>query len=103
MSSVFDPSEVSRLMESFRFPRADDCILKEGSDPNTSGVFTKDQLSRDVFLWQGYMKAGDELVDTVIRKGGHEHDLVYPIIYCYRHALELAMKWIICQYLVPVD
>ena len=56
------------------------------------------------------MNAGAKLVEQC--EGGksplERQELVYPILFCYRHALEVAMKWIIGQYgrhaeIVPND
>lgn len=44
------------------------------------------------------MRAGAALVEQCCRDGSVRHDLLYPILYCYRHGLEVAMKWILNQY-----
>jgi len=45
------------------------------------------------------MNAGATLVDKCTQGDrGDRYELVYPMLYCYRHGLELAMKWIIGQY-----
>jgi hypothetical protein len=41
------------------------------------------------------MRSGDILVEECRRNPTDRHNLVYPILYCYRHGLELAMKWVI--------
>jgi len=45
------------------------------------------------------MRAGAILVEESRRDGtGRSDDLLYPILFCYRHGLEVAMKWILTQY-----
>jgi hypothetical protein len=45
---------------------------------------------------EGYRRGAKVLVDHVVEGGGQEkHFLVYPIIFLYRHHLELALKRII--------
>lgn len=45
------------------------------------------------------MRAGATLVEECRRDGtAREDNLLYPILYCYRHGLEVAMKWILSQY-----
>ena len=44
------------------------------------------------------MRAGEALVDEAERESLDRHFLVYPILFTYRHALELAIKWTIEQY-----
>ena len=45
----------------------------------------------------GYKLAGDVLVQHWLRqkRTSSGDDLVFPIIFCYRHFLELSMKWIL--------
>ena len=44
---------------------------------------------------QGYKQAADTLVETVITTTSHQDLLVYPILFLYRHYLELRLKGII--------
>jgi hypothetical protein len=44
------------------------------------------------------MKSGDILVEDSILNPTNRTRLVYPILYCYRHGLELAMKWVIAMF-----
>jgi hypothetical protein len=44
------------------------------------------------------MRAGAALVEEAERESADRHFLVYPILYNYRHGLELAIKWTITQY-----
>ena len=44
---------------------------------------------------KGYLRAGDILADHVDEHARDQDTLIYPIIFCYRHHLELRMKEII--------
>ena len=62
-------------------------------------MFEEHKIARQVYMWDGYMKAGAVLVDQCERENYlDQHEFVYPALFCYRHGLELAMKWIIGQY-----
>ncbi|MGB8843638.1 MAG: hypothetical protein WCC64_21510 [Aliidongia sp.] len=48
----------------------------------------------DIIYQDGYRQAALHLVNYICEKGG-KHDVVYPIIYLYRHHIELVLKSII--------
>ena len=93
----------------YRWPKKGDRLLRAEDDWQRSVTFEDHQVSRHVHIWEGYIKAGATLVDQCEHSDNLErHQLVYPILFCYRHGLELAMKWIIGQYgrfaqIVPAD
>ncbi len=46
---------------------------------------------------EGYKRSGDVLVQHVIDTQSDQDFLVYPIIFLYRHALEIALKHILVK------
>ena len=56
--------------------------------------FTPDQW--DSYAW-GYKLAADLLVEHVERTGADQDTLVYPIVFSYRHYLELRLKELIIR------
>lgn len=44
------------------------------------------------------MLAGRSLIEACKGEPGYRPQLIYPILFCYRHGLEMAMKWIISRY-----
>lgn len=46
---------------------------------------------------EGYIRAGDILADYIAEHARDQDALIYPILFCYRHHLELRMKEIIKQ------
>ncbi len=62
--------------------------------------FTSHPITKHVLLWDGFLSAGDGLVQLYLTEG-YEHErntVIYPILFNYRHGLELAMKWVILMY-----
>jgi hypothetical protein len=49
------------------------------------------------------MRAGEALVEEAEHESADRNFLVYPILFNYRHGLELALKWTIAQYGSYVD
>lgn len=52
---------------------------------------------------RGYQEAADALVDLVERTHRHQDALVFPIIYLFRHHLELLLKAIITKMVCVLD
>jgi hypothetical protein len=44
------------------------------------------------------MRAGKALIEACEREFSDRHDPIYPILFCYRHGLEMAMKWIVGRF-----
>lgn len=80
------------------WPKTGDRLIKETKASSTPIGFSNDPISRQVFIWDGYTKAGRALIEQCERNPLDQHDLIYPILFCYRHSLELAMKWVVDQY-----
>lgn len=51
-----------------------------------------------MFIWRGYFKAGKLLAEECERRPFEINYLVYPMMFNYRHGLEVAMKEIISEY-----
>jgi len=59
---------------------------------------TDDQKERLHHLVNGYKMSGDILVEYVEQNPGFKRRLVYPILFSYRHYLELALKRLVIDY-----
>ncbi len=83
-----------------RWPKKGDRLLRRSGDWKRGVEFSRNALSKHACLWSGYMSAGAGLIELCTRDGyEHErHFVIYPILFNYRHGLELAMKWIIVMY-----
>ena len=79
----------------YRWPKKGDKLFKRSEDLNSSTGFANSSTARDAHIWRGYMTAGSVLVDYCKDDNVDRFDLVYPILFNYRHGLETAMKWVL--------
>src|SRR5712691_8359222 len=84
------------LNRKYRWPKAADRLLRPHWEDGV--LFSDDGHSRDGFIWDGYMKAGAALVHHVIENDRDGDFLIYPILFNYRHGLEVAIKWVLDRY-----
>lgn len=93
------PKDFTDLLDmSYRWPSRGDRLLRDTNDWNRGVTFPQNELSRDVHLWSGYMRAGAALIEACDNDLPDRHFLIYPILFNYRHGIELAMKSIIVRY-----
>jgi hypothetical protein len=87
----------------YRWPKRGDLPFRKAKSVEAAGTLAPDGLSRAVFIMDGFMRAGTALADDLVLKEPHSRfDLVYPMLFCYRHAVETGLKWLITQYGPPV-
>jgi len=86
----------------YRWPRKSDLPLRKASHKTAAGPLAADGITRKVFMMDGFMHAGTALAEMALRERLRRNDLVYPMLYCYRHAVETGLKWLIAQYGPPV-
>lgn len=78
--------------EPLRWPsRGDRLFLSAALTENNAEIHGSAE-SRAVFMMNGYRLAADRLVDEALADRIDRHDLVYPIVFCYRQFLELSLK-----------
>lgn len=82
----------------YRWPRKDDRPFNQPKGLETAGPLVTDELTRTVSIMNGFMLAGEALADLTLSEPLQRYDLVYPMLFCYRHAIEAGLKWIIAQY-----
>lgn len=82
----------------YRWPRSSDRLLKRSDDWDRSVNFSDHPLTRHAQIWAGYIRAAELLIDISNREPSERNDLIYPIVFSYRHGLEMAMKWIVSHY-----
>jgi hypothetical protein len=81
-----------------RWLRPDDRLLSKVDSWNDAMAFSGDPAERNALMSKGYFRAGYILIDRC-RQNIHEgHVLIYPILFCYRHALEMTMKGLLESY-----
>ncbi len=84
--------------QEYRWPRTGDRLLRDSEDWDRGVEFSNDEISRHVHIWSGYMSAGAALIEACGEYSHERHFLIYPILFNYRHGIELAMKWVIARY-----
>ena len=85
-------------IQNYRWPQKGDRLVVEGQDWERDAEISDDVISRHVHIWHGNMRAGELLIRACEEGSPDRHSLVYPILFTFRHAIELAMKWVILNY-----
>lgn len=86
----------------FRWPQDGDDPFDVGEDGNHA-MLAKSDFTRFVLMFEGYRKSADVLVERALDDWREADTLVYPVLFLYRHALELNLKYIINFYGPHVD
>ncbi len=73
-------------------------VRPDSPGPDADAEIHADPFSRFVFMMDGYKLAADNLVTAAMEDRIARHDLIYPILFCYRQFLELSLKWQIATY-----
>lgn len=83
-------------MEDMPWPQKGDVLLGPGDDwPNNACLnFTKGPESANLYA-RGYRIGAEYLADYVMNMHRHQDVLVYPIVFMWRHYVELRLKEII--------
>jgi hypothetical protein len=81
-----------------RWPRMGDLPFRKAKHPEAAGPLAGDGLTRAVSIMDGFMLAGAALADQALKERFQRYDLVYPMLFCYRHGVETGLKWLIAQY-----
>jgi hypothetical protein len=74
-----------------RWPTPGDRLFKLVPAIEDSAEIHKDG-NRSAHMTEGYRTAADILVDRTIEEPFSRHELVYPILFCYRQFIELSLK-----------
>ena len=90
--------DILNLEQEYRWPKKGDRLLRDSDDWGRGVEFSNDEIARHVHIWSGYMGAGAALIEASEEDRNERHFLIYPILFNYRHGIELAMKWVIAQY-----
>ncbi len=79
------------------WPQADDVIFREGRDPDTTAELDWFGMGTLAAYADGYSRAAGLLIDAA-EEGRlllHPDNLLYPIVFLYRHSVEIRLKLII--------
>ena len=86
------------LGKEFRWPQPGDDPFDVHDEDENHAVIARDDFSRFVLMAKGYRRSADTLVDRALADWREKDILIYPILFLYRHALELNLKYIINVY-----
>src|ERR1700689_5462168 len=85
-----------------RWPKKGDLPFRKAKRAESAGHLAADGTTRAVSIMDGFMLAGTALADLALKERRRRYDLVYPMLFCYRHAIETGLKWLSTQYGPPV-
>lgn len=74
-------------------PRKEDALFGPGEDWQSNACIA--QWDADWAYSNGFRRAAERLAEHVCETGGGQDVLIYPIVYLYRHHVELVLKAII--------
>ena len=93
-----DGTYTDLLHAKFRWPKIGDRLFLSANEWWQNACVTDGAFSRMVLMEDGFKKAADLLVENARGDNYLSATLIYPIVFCYRHSLELALKYIITTY-----
>jgi hypothetical protein len=91
-------AKLSANLEKNVWPFPDDRLLGKVLSWNNVTSFSAHPDERPALMLRGYFRAGHVLVEKCSKNLNEAHALIYPILFCYRHALEMAMQGIVSAY-----
>lgn len=78
--------------------RPRESLLASSGEPRLEATLIGIRPARHVLLWEGYFRAAEALIDICKDEPREALRLVYPILFSYRHAVELSLKFFIDFY-----
>lgn len=86
------------LTQQFRWPRRGDRPFTESTDWQRNASIARHGHERLVLMMSGYKTAADLMVEHAARSSYDRDVLVFPIVFNYRHFIELSLKYLIATY-----
>lgn len=82
------------LSGEFRWPQPGDNPLSPAAGPASSGYveLPAEAKSRAYFISTGFMQAAEILAQACLSDHWKRLDLVFPALFCFRHAIEIGLK-----------
>jgi hypothetical protein len=82
----------------FRWPTPGDDPFELDSGDGNHATIAQGDFTRFVLMMEGYRRSADALVELALADWREGNSLIYPILFLYRHSLELNLKYIINVY-----
>ncbi len=86
------------LAASFRWPQPGDRAFQRNEDGRENAPLEQAEHARLVIMSEGYKMGADAMVDEALGDNSKGATLVFPILFNYRHYLELSLKYLIATY-----
>jgi len=79
------------------WPQADDVVFHEGFDPDTTAELDWFGMGTQAAYASGYSRAAGRLIEDAAegRLLFHPDNLLYPIVFLFRHSIEIRLKLVI--------
>lgn len=91
------------LDRQYRWPRAGDHPFVASGYWRYDATVNKDARARTTLMTMGYRKASELLTKAAIDDPDERDTLIYPIVFNYRHFIELSLKQLLQAYGPEVD
>lgn len=88
----------SILHQEMGWPRKGDKPFRTADDPYRNASVDRHGQNQLVMMMNSYKQAGDLMVERSKRSNYDRDCLVFPIIFNYRHFIELSLKYLIASY-----
>jgi hypothetical protein len=98
-----EPGADWSLDADFPWPTRGQKPFKDGAHWLGDAKVADDTDERVYRMPEAYKRAADLLIERAVNDRAHRDYLVYPVIFCYRHFLELQMKCFLHEYGELVD
>lgn len=82
----------------FRWPRKGDLAFRASNDWDKNASVEERASTRLVLMTDGYKRGADMMVERAKNSNYERACLVYPIIFNYRHFLELSLKYLLAVF-----
>lgn len=86
------------LSVDFRWPQPGDRPFQRNDDWKANARLEKGGLTRLVLMAEGYKIGADAMVEEALEDNYKSATLVFPILFNYRHFIELSIKYTIATY-----
>ncbi len=84
--------EIDDFMNSkIRSPRLNDKLFIEADDWRMNACLNMYHDPSELYV-VGYKEAADSLVDSIANQKGSADSLIFPIVFLYRHYIEIRLK-----------
>lgn len=70
-------------------------LFRDGDDWENNSIIRRSTSNQWLFYVEGYRIAAERLVDNVLTTQTERDTLIYPIVFLYRHYIEIQLKEII--------